>query len=73
MERTSANVSSDTFGPSRAQLPPQANASEVAESPALASSLEESAIAEFRAFLKKNKDSLHNGMGAFHTDGHSNW
>ena len=36
-------------------------------------SLDEDAVADFRAFLEKNKDALKSGMGAFHTDNHSNW
>ena len=31
------------------------------------------AITEFLEFLDKNKASLKSGMGAFHTDNHSNW
>lgn len=31
------------------------------------------AVADFRAFLEKNRDDLKTGMGAFHHDGHSNW
>jgi len=35
--------------------------------------LDHQAIAEFRDFLKKNRESLGTGLGAFHTDNHSNW
>lgn len=35
--------------------------------------LDADAVADFRAFLDKNKDALGTGMGAFHTDNHSNW
>lgn len=31
------------------------------------------ALADFRKFLEENKEGLKTGMGAFHTDGHSNW
>lgn len=38
-----------------------------------ATELDASVIADFRAFLEKNRDELKTGMGAFHHDGHSNW
>lgn len=35
--------------------------------------LDHQAVADFRDFLTKNRESLGTGMGAFHTDNHSNW
>lgn len=35
--------------------------------------LDDQAVADFRDFLKKNRESLRTGMGAFHTDNHLNW
>lgn len=33
----------------------------------------EEAVAEFLAFLEDENEYLDTGLGAFHTDGHSNW
>ena len=31
------------------------------------------AVSEFMAFLEKREEYLDTGLGAFHTDDHSNW
>jgi len=44
--------------------------------PAINSSSEDvdrAAVGEFLEFLDKNKEYLQSGLGAFHTDNHSNW
>ncbi len=55
-------VSEEAQSPAR-ELPPAAD-------PVV---LDADAIADFRAFLQQNKEALKTGMGAFHTDNHSNW
>ncbi|MBC9784301.1 hypothetical protein H1S01_07225 [Heliobacterium chlorum] len=37
------------------------------------SAVDRDAVKDFLKFIEKNKHSLRNGMGAFHTDNHSNW
>jgi hypothetical protein len=64
----SLGLAGSTHEPTARQTTPELP-SDAAPQPAF----DEAAIAEFRAFLQKNKDSLPTGMGAFHTDNHSNW
>ena len=33
----------------------------------------EDAVAEFLTFLNNNEEYLDSGLGAFHTDSHTNW
>lgn len=33
----------------------------------------ENAVAEFLTFLNSNEEYLDSGLGAFHTDNHTNW
>ncbi|WP_338999335.1 hypothetical protein LC560_05460 [Fusobacterium animalis] len=35
--------------------------------------LNKEAVAEFLKFLERKEEYLDNGLGAFHTDDHSNW
>lgn len=41
--------------------------------PTQVKTLDANALADFRNFLDSNRDGLKTGMGAFHTDNHSNW
>ena len=38
-----------------------------------ARSIDPAAVAEFLKFLEQKEEYLGNGLGAFHTDDHSNW
>ena len=60
-------------GSSGESLARQTNESGIRTVTTSESTFDDAAVADFRAFLNKHKDSLPTGMGAFHTDNHSNW
>ena len=43
------------------------------EIPVTTADLDQEARAAFRSFLETHRAELETGMGAFHTDDHSNW